>query len=232
MSTIRLWAFYELGVDGTGATGLTVTVDIDKYHKATGARTRVTTGASATEGANGNYLYDITDVLDAGTFDYVGVFQTANTDVISKHVTAYQPSDPLRALAPGDYSNGTVGYLVGRLATNTIIATTPILDAGGNIRLLVGDDYYAADGQSLDWTNTAWPTLTGGTITLRVKITNTTLTFTGSVTSPQVARIELSRAQIDTIGTGTWRSKLECTLANGHVFTLLKDITVYVEGDI
>jgi hypothetical protein len=88
--TIRLWAFYELSADSTGATGLTVTVDVDKVAKANGAVTRVTTGGSAAEMANGVYSYAVANVADLDTYDYVGVFKTAATTVKSKHVPSLQ----------------------------------------------------------------------------------------------------------------------------------------------
>ena len=88
--TIRLWAFYELSADSTGATGLTVTCDVDKVAKATGAVTRVTTGGAAAEMANGVYSYAVANVSDLDTYDYVGVFKTAATTVKSKHVPSLQ----------------------------------------------------------------------------------------------------------------------------------------------
>ena len=83
--TIRLFAMYELTADGTGATGLTVTVDVDKFAKSDGTRTRVTTGGSATEGANGIYHYAVAAVDDLATHDYIAVFKTAATTVKTKH---------------------------------------------------------------------------------------------------------------------------------------------------
>ncbi len=83
--TIRLFAMYELTADGTGATGLTVTVDIDKFAKSDGTRTRVTTGGSAVEGANGIYHYAVANVTDLATHDYIAVFKTAATTVKTKH---------------------------------------------------------------------------------------------------------------------------------------------------
>jgi hypothetical protein len=88
--TIRLWAFYELSADSTGATGLTVAVDVDKVAKAAGTVTRVTTGGSAAEMANGVYSYAVANVADLDTYDYVGVFKTAATTVKSKHVPSLQ----------------------------------------------------------------------------------------------------------------------------------------------
>jgi len=83
--TIRLFAMYELTADGTGATGLTVTVDVDKYAKSDGTRTNVVTGGSATAGANGIYHYAVASVTDMATHDYIAVFKTAATTVKTKH---------------------------------------------------------------------------------------------------------------------------------------------------
>ncbi|MGL4558476.1 MAG: hypothetical protein ACRCV5_13315, partial [Afipia sp.] len=71
----------------TGKTGLTATVDIDKIEKATGTRTAVVTGGSATEGRRGYYLYLLTNATPI-THDYVAIFITADTSVDQLEVPA------------------------------------------------------------------------------------------------------------------------------------------------
>jgi hypothetical protein len=88
--SVRLWVFYQLKTDGSRATGLTVTLDVDKYHRTTGVRSRVETGVSAVEGANGVYSYTVANVSDIATYDYVGVFMTAATTVIAKDLPSLQ----------------------------------------------------------------------------------------------------------------------------------------------
>ena len=121
--TVRLWAFFELSADSTGATGLTVTVDVDKYAKSDGARTRVTTGGSAVEGANGVYHYAVSSVTDLATYDYVAVFKTAATTVKSKHVPSLQQD--LIAAASQIMANLDAA-ITSRLAAASYVApTTP-----------------------------------------------------------------------------------------------------------
>lgn len=69
-----------------GATGLTVTVDVDKIERATGTRTAVVTAGSATEGRNGHYYYRHAGVTDLTTFDYVACFKTADATVDTQHI--------------------------------------------------------------------------------------------------------------------------------------------------
>jgi hypothetical protein len=88
--SVRLWVFYQLKTDGSRATGLTVTLDVDKYHRTTGVRSRVETGVSAVEGANGVYSYTVANVTDIETYDYVGVFMTAATTVVAKDLPSLQ----------------------------------------------------------------------------------------------------------------------------------------------
>ena len=71
----------------TGATGLTVTVDIDKFEKATGTRTVVVTAGSATEARRGLYYYRLANATPL-THDYTAVFITADSNVDQQEVAA------------------------------------------------------------------------------------------------------------------------------------------------
>ena len=70
-----------------GKTGLTVTVDVDRYALADGSRTALVTAGSATEGRRGLYHYRLADA-DLATYQYVATFITADTSVDQQEIAA------------------------------------------------------------------------------------------------------------------------------------------------
>lgn len=252
--TIRLFAMYELTADSTGAAGLTVTVDVDKFAKSDGTRTRVTTGGAATEGANGIYHYAAANVTDLGTHDYIAVFKTAATTVKTKHfafllqdliAAATQvmanldaavstrladadytaATDPLLSDVPGIYASGTAGAAIGRISTTGITLISQIA-TNGDIRVILGDDYLAVDNRAIGFSFTSCPVLTGGAIDFRVRAGTAVISLPGTVTGAASCRVEMTAAQIATIGAGVWSFDLQSTLANGHVVTLVQALMI------
>lgn len=70
-----------------GATGLTVTVDIDRYTLADGTRTALVTAGSATEGRRGLYHYRLASA-DLSLYQYVATFITASAAVDQQEIAA------------------------------------------------------------------------------------------------------------------------------------------------
>ena len=75
--------FYgQFTTSGSGATGLTVTVDVTRITRSDGTRTTHTTAGSGVEitapNARGVYLFRVTDA-DLTLYDYIAVFITAGT---------------------------------------------------------------------------------------------------------------------------------------------------------
>ncbi len=70
-----------------GKTGLTVTVDVDRYTMADGTRTALVTAGSATEGRRGLYHYRLASA-DLALYQYVATFITADTSVDQQEVAA------------------------------------------------------------------------------------------------------------------------------------------------
>lgn len=85
MANKVLYCQYILSADGTGATGLTVTVDVDRITRTDLTRTVVVTGGAATELRNGEYAYTVSSV-DESLYDYIATFKTAATTVTQKWV--------------------------------------------------------------------------------------------------------------------------------------------------
>lgn len=85
---IVLYAAYDK--DGDAVTGLTVTVNVYRITRSTGASSQIVTGGSATEVGTGVYLYAIA-AADLQTYDYVAAFATAG-DVTSANQWAVYPA--------------------------------------------------------------------------------------------------------------------------------------------
>lgn len=113
---INFYAFFV--ASAVGATGLTVTVDIDTVAKSDGARSAIVTGGSAVEGIDGYYHYRYA-TADLDTYDYIAIFKTAGT--------ADQKS------IPSLWSN----YAIGESARIAAIPTTVPLTAA-DIRAALG----------------------------------------------------------------------------------------------
>lgn len=71
---------------GTGATGLTVTIDVWRVTKSNSATSHTVTAGSATELADGWYFYKLSGI-DLRTYDYTATFKTAGT-ADQKHLPA------------------------------------------------------------------------------------------------------------------------------------------------
>jgi len=139
----------------------------------------------------------------------------------------------------GHLTAGTAGLYLSYLGGGTVDTNSPVTNAN-NIALYEGDDYYDADGNSLEWTDTgsAWPTLVGASVMMYVRAaTGAPWSAAGTVVvgagAGKKVRVELSNAQttslVDLPGPSWYR--VRATLTNGHVVTLVAG-RLTVETDI
>lgn len=110
----------------------------------------------------------------------------------------------------------------------TVELVSPVLETG-EVELIRGDDYKLADGRSLVWSSSSWPTLTSATIYFDLKpippsnarvmrLTGTVVTATGD---PKSVRVEVLAS--DTAGLTApkrYTYHLVAVLASGNVVTL------------
>lgn len=219
-----------------GHTGLTVTVNVDRVTLSTGTRTALITAASATEARNGAYIYRLANA-EPILYDYIVVFSTTDNTVDLNDVLGTLQPDPaaritnniLSAAVPDAYVSGSVGVALGRIGSAQVTITSPVSDDGAII-LIYGDDYKHGDGRALTFSGTNWPTLTGGTISLRVQA-GSVIAISGTVTSASTCRVEITSAQTISIGLGVWTYDLEATLASGFVATLQQG-TITIRRDV
>lgn len=108
--------------------------------------------------------------------------------------------------------------------------TTLVPLAGDTLLIVKGDDYLNADGRALDWADSAWPSIAGGTVALRmVDAAGDTFAKAGTVVSATEAHVELAAADTAALELGNWLYTLHATLADGHVVTLATGVASVVD---
>ncbi len=141
---------------------------------------------------------------------------------------AASAGDPWTTALPGAYADGTAGKLLPAIKakTDTLGAAAATVSspmaAGGAISIIANDDYYAVDGRSFDWTNTAWPDLTGATATIKIGTLSKTGTILNPGTTNQIIRLELAAADTTGLTQNSYTYEVEVALANTHHLTLFR----------
>ena len=146
--------------------------------------------------------------------------------------TAGAAADPLLNPVPGTYPAGSAGAALARIGSAQVTVTSPVAQDGKAIELVFGDDYYAIDGRSLDFTLANQPTIIGATVALKVQAPSGALSFAATVLDATTARVELAGTQIATIGVGVWDYDLEVALVNAHVATVVLSGEMTVLRDV
>jgi len=91
----------------------------------------------------------------------------------------------------------------------------------GKIDALAGDDYYAADGRGMVWSDTAWPDLTGATVNFISGSTTIAMSVVTAGTGEQTVNLDVPKATSLAMK-GEFKFIIQATLTNGHVATLLE----------
>lgn len=140
-------------------------------------------------------------------------------------------ADPLGNQVPGSYASGTAGYVLGHVNPAQVTVTSPV-GIGGDFAVVAGCDYKAADGRSIDFTDSAstWPNLTAASaVTLTVyplpgsaSLTpvSYSMSFVTVGSSNQKVRLELTAAQTATMPSGQF--KVVATLSDGDQVNLVR----------
>lgn len=133
-------------------------------------------------------------------------------------------ADPLLNAVPGSYASGTAGYVLGSINPANVTVVSPVASDGTAISLVRGDDYANADGRALTFTGATWPTLTGGTVALKVYMAGTVTSYAGVITGAQACYVALTDVQTAAMAVGTFAYDLEATLSGGNVITLVQGV--------
>ena len=137
--TVAINFYAHFVSSAVGATGLTVTVDLDSVAKSDGARSALVTGGAAVEGIDGYYHYRYA-TADLDTYDYMCIFKTTGTAdqkqipsmwanyAIGNSAAIALAAPASTALTNATWTDAKAGYL--DVAISSRNATAP-LDAAG-----------------------------------------------------------------------------------------------------
>lgn len=206
------------GSDRVAISPITDLVNLDDPHADGGLRLI----------AAGYYRLDVPDVAFATGAAGVLITVSANdfTIVGNYHpLPKFPPLDELAVEVPGTFPSGTAGHSLGRIGSAPIEVTGP-LHQTGNIEIVAGDDYLAADGRALDFLDSGnkWPDLTGASITFTAKGKANDISKAGSVIvatgSGKKVRVELTKTETS-VANGRYHYDVEATLPSGNIVTLV-----------
>ena len=109
--------------------------------------------------------------------------------------------------------------------------TAPVAETG-TITIIRGDDYLNKDGRAISFTIASGPTLTAGTVALRVQIVGAIISYAGVITGAAACYVELTTAQSALLPVSdAYPYDLQATLSNGSIVTLLQG-TLVVRADV
>lgn len=186
-------------------TGVTVGFKIEDSTGAT-VQARVTTGITETEPG----VYRKTFTAPNANGDYLVIWDASGkTSVEELEVGA------------------TTDAILSRLGGGEVTIIGPVL-IGGDVEIVRGDDYKAADARALEWTSASWPDLTSATVTFTAKYSDEIVAVSkaGSVVTPSGTgkriRVELLRSETENFLTGNHDFDIRAVLSNGDDVTLVK----------
>lgn len=112
-----------------GKTGLTVTVDVHRVTRSSGASSEVVTAAAMAEVGDGVYSYRLASA-DLTLYDYVAIAKTADTSVDQQHLAALWTNYATGAAVAGDAMTLAAGAVTAAaIATDAIDADALATDA-------------------------------------------------------------------------------------------------------
>lgn len=187
---LRFWAFYTTG--GVRTTGLTVTVDVWRN------TTQIVTDAACTELGDGQYYYDLASGSVTVEGDYRAVFTTATTSVDQQDMIASW----WVGKAGVEHLDAAISSIRDSVSAQFRFSLPEIRNQ--KLTLVSGDDYAASIGTQISFT-TDQTSLTGKTITLHIRRSDSTiLDVNGVVSSASAGYFELTRAQTLTLNTNSY----------------------------
>jgi len=168
-----------------------------------------------------------------GDGNLIAKYMVYLTDTTSAHrCTERGPDDPSEDWRDGarlDAELDAIKAKTDTLGSGTVVVNAPLSTDGQTLTLVVGDDYYEADGRAIEFrpsTDGDWPDLTGAQVVLTVSTDygQVLLSVAGTVVNPttnKLVRFELSSTDTNNLRHGANKFAVEATLANGHNVTLV-----------
>jgi hypothetical protein len=225
---IILGGFFVASADGTGKTGLTVTVDVFRVTLADLSVSQIVTGGSATAIGGGAYAYRVASA-DLQTYDYIAVFKTADTSVVQKHVAAvmldFADAPGLvtliwNALSSGLTTTGSIGKRLVDFLTGDIYARL-----GAPAGASVSADVAAVQADTNDIQSRLPAALTGdGNLKAdALKLNGATPT---NLTSTETAQAVLNATASSYNTTGTIGAKINAASASAGAGAISTTVTI------
>lgn len=179
----------------------------------------------------------VTGVPDSsGTTTLLSRLTSTRAGYLDLLPTINAANDPWSVELPGAYASGTAGKLLGSMGSASVTFVNPLSLNGTTVQVVRGDDYAAADGKALEWTQgtASWPTLTGASVLFSMRTTqNTVFTKAGSVVtatgSSKKVRVELTAAETAAFPIETLPFDVQVTLSSGGIQTLVNGKVKVIE---
>jgi len=140
-------------------------------------------------------------------------------------VNGHTVADPATGFVIASSSSLNLSTATGQFPQNAfpsgfVVTVSPQDSTSATVTIFRGDDYTVASlNRPLTFTNAAWPDITGGTITLTIRLGTFSLTVTGAVVGAHTCRVELTSAQTATLSAARYVYQVTVTLG-GKVETL------------
>lgn len=158
---------------------------------------------------------------------------TAPDNATITAIAGYIDTEVAAILAAVDTEVAAIKAKTDTIGSVTVTVVSPVASDGTTLNLVRGDDYANADGRALTFTNTgvAWPSLAGATVTFTVGGVAKTCTVTQATAPNQSLYAELTAANTEALGIGTYDYDVQATLAGGRIDTLIRGKCTLV-GDV
>ena len=217
------------GGEGWVAEGATHDV-MANIHGSVGSVTNPVTAGTVSD-KSGYSLTGTLTTLDAIWAKIQKWFRLAlrkDSAVAADHATELAEINANGGGGAGSYANITDSQeaISDRIGTATVTVVSPVSANGTAITVIRGDDYLLTDGRQLAWTSASWPTLTSGTVKLRVKFgKNAAVTeYSATLTGAQACYVALTTTQTAAMVPGVYNFDLQATLSNLSTVTLVQGV--------
>jgi hypothetical protein len=115
------------------------------------------------------------------------------------------------------------------IGATTVTISAPVATAGTGIAILRGDDYLNTDGRALSFIGTNWPSITSGSLTLRIG-THQSASYSGVITASNAGYVELTRTLTNALPTGDYNYELDGYTSGSSRITLVSGVVAIRNG--
>jgi len=220
--TVKAGPFLDATDADTEEAGLTIARADVLLSKNGAALTQKTEITASTYDASGCYDVDL-DATDTGTLGRLRLVIHVSGALAVWRDFMVVPADVYAWLVAGEATRETLDDL----GVGVVNYSGPVISSELT-EIVQGDDYKAADGTSIDFTSTDWPSLSGATAVkwsyrLAGEPEAAVVTITGTAPDASTVRFELTATQSAAMAAGdkVYAQDVQVTLASGSIRTLI-----------